>query len=141
MGFVNWSGQIGVCKLVWPNWSWANFSRIFEYYMPLSMCISWTDISEYRNKSSLFKPSVTQHISQTNYDLNTKLLVSYSTHVLNNELLVCYSSHDLNNEPFNEQTTFDRYRTSLLFRSPLYLTFISLPVFCNRSDFFDDLLL
>ena len=55
----------------------------------------------------LFKPSVTQPISQTTYDLNRALLVRYSSHVLNDKLLVHYSTHDLNNEPFNQQTNLD----------------------------------
>ena len=50
--------------------------------------------------SSLFKPSVTQLMSQTAYDVNSQLLVCYSGHVLNNKLLLRYSSHDLNNKPF-----------------------------------------
>ena len=49
-------------------------------------------------------PSVRQPISQTTYDLNSELLVHYSSHVLNDQLLVRYSSHDLKNEPFKEQT-------------------------------------
>ena len=48
--------------------------------------------------SSLIKPSVTQPISHTTYDLKSGLLVSYSSHVLNDKLLVRYSSHDLNKD-------------------------------------------
>ena len=60
-------------------------------------------------------PSVTQPISQTTYDLNTELLVLYSSHVLNNDILVHYSIHNLNNEPFDEQTsTLDHLNTELV---------------------------
>ena len=69
---------------------------------------------EYQTKSLLFKPSVTQPISQTPYDLNSKLLVCYSSHVLNKELLVRYSSHDLNNKPFKEQTVLDHSNTEIV---------------------------
>ena len=55
-----------------------------------------------------------QPISQTMYDLNSELLVRYSSHVLNNKLLVRYSSHGLNNEPFNEQTILDHLNTELV---------------------------
>ena len=48
--------------------------------------------------SLLFKPSVTQPISQKPYDLN-------------NELLVRYSGHGLNNEPFDEQTVLAHLNT------------------------------
>ena len=50
--------------------------------------------------TSLFKPSVTQPISQTTNDQNK-------------ELLVPYSSNDLFNLSFDEQTIFDQ--TTLLF--------------------------
>ena len=53
------------------------------------------------NNSSLFKPSVTQPISQTPYDLNK-------------ELLVRYSGHGLNNKPFNERTNLDHLNTKLV---------------------------
>ena len=36
------------------------------------------------SKSLLFKPSVTQPISQATYDLNSKLLLCYSSKVLSN---------------------------------------------------------
>ena len=64
--------------------------------------------------SSLFKPSVTQPISQTTYDLNIKLLVRYSHHVLKNKLLVRYSSLDLNNEPFKQRTILHHLNTQLV---------------------------
>ena len=76
----------------------------------VSECLFFTDRIKQGSRFDLilFKPSVTQPISQTTYELNSKLLlVHYSSHVLNNKLLVCYSSHDLNNEPFKEQTIFD----------------------------------
>ena len=69
---------------------------------------------EYRTKSLLFKPSVTQPISQTPYDLNNELLVRYSGHGLNNELLVRYSGHGLNNEPFGNRTILDHLNTELV---------------------------
>ena len=49
----------------------------------------------------LFKPTVTQPINQTPYDLN-------------NELLFCYLGHGLNNEPFNERTNLDNLNTELV---------------------------
>ena len=55
--------------------------------------------------SSLFKPSVTQPICQTPYDLNNKLLVRYSSRGLNKEFLVCYSGHGLN-EWMNEWNVY-----------------------------------
>ena len=51
-----------------------------------------------------FKPSVTPPSSQTTFDLNSKLLVFYS-------------SHDLYNEPFNEQTILDQLNTKLVYSS------------------------
>ena len=51
--------------------------------------------------------SVTQHISQTTYDLNNKLLVPYS-------------SLDLNNKPFDEQTVLDHLNTELACYSDLH---------------------
>ena len=62
--------------------------------------------------SSLFKPSVTQPISQTTYDLNSKLLVRYS-------------SHDLNNEPFKEQTVLDHLNTEQVCYSDPHCFWIS----------------
>ena len=41
-------------------------------------------------------------------------VISQTTYNLNSELLVCYSSHDLNNEPFNEQTILDHLNTKLV---------------------------
>ena len=55
-----------------------------------------------------------QPISQTTYDLNSKLLVRYSSHVLNEELLVCYSSYDLKSKPFEERTILDHLNTELV---------------------------
>ena len=52
----------------------------------------------------------TQAINCTAYDLNSKLLVTYS-------------SYGLNNKPFDEHFWPFKYRTNLLFRSPLYLVF------------------
>ena len=60
-------------------------------------------------KSLLFKPSVIQPISQTTYDLNS-------------ELLVCYSSHDLNNGPFKERTVLDHSNTKLVCYSDPHCT-------------------
>ena len=71
-------------------------------------------------KSSLFKPSVTQPISQTPDDLNNELLVGYSSHGLNNELLVGYSGHGLNNKPFDERTVLDHLNTELVCYSDLH---------------------
>ena len=80
------------------------------------------------NLNSLFKPSVTQPISQTIYGLNSRLIVCYSGHVLNNVLLVRYSSHDLNNKPFQEQTILDNSNTELVRYSVPTICFIkSLP--------------
>ena len=62
----------------------------------------------------LFKPLVTQPISQTPYDLNNELLFRYSGHGLNNKLLVCYSGNGLNNEPFNKRTVLDHTNTELV---------------------------
>ena len=56
---------------------------------------------EYQTKSSLFKPSVTQPISQTPHDLN-------------NERIVRYSGHGLNTEPFDERTVLDHLNTKLV---------------------------
>ena len=67
---------------------------------------------EYGTKSLLFKPSVTQPVSQTPYDLNNELLVRYSSYGLINKLLVYYSGHGLNNEPFDEQTVLDYLNTN-----------------------------
>ena len=63
----------------------------------------------YRIKSSLFKPSVMQPISQRTFDLNNKVFIGYS-------------SHDLNNEPFNDRNSFgpSKYQTNPLFWFPLY---------------------
>ena len=63
------------------------------------------------------KLSVKQPISQTTYDLNSKLLVCYSSHVLNNKLFVRYLSHDLNNKPFDERTILDHSNTKLIYYS------------------------
>ena len=79
---------------------------------------------EYRTKSSLFKPSVTQPISQTPYDLNNELLVRYSGHGLNNELLVRYSGHGLNNEPFGNRTILDHLNNELVRYSDPHCTTI-----------------
>ena len=66
------------------------------------------------SNSLLFKPLVTQPISQTPYDLNSKLFVRYSSHGLNTKILVCYSGHGLNNEPLYEQTILDHLNTELV---------------------------
>ena len=81
--------------------------------------------------SSLFKPSITQPISQTPYDLNNKLLVRYSGHGLNNELLVHYSGHGLNNEPFDNQTVLDHSNTELVCYSDPHCTSWSLSGISN----------
>ena len=78
------------------------------------------------SNSSLFKPSVTKPISQTTYDLNSELLVRYSSHVLNNKLLVCYSSHDLNNEPCLEWHLLDLANTKLIHYSDPHCTTYSM---------------
>ena len=41
-------------------------------------------------------------------------LTTYSQFLLNNKLLVCYSSHDLYNEPFTWQTILDHLNTELV---------------------------
>ena len=64
--------------------------------------------------SLLFKPSVTQPISQTPYDLNNELLVRYSSHGPNNKLLVRYSGHGSNSEPFDERIVLDHLNTELV---------------------------
>ena len=70
--------------------------------------------------NSSFKPSVRQPISQTTYDLNSQILVRYSSHVLYNKFLVPYSSHDLNKEPFKELTILDHSKTELVRYSDLH---------------------
>ena len=76
---------------------------------------------EHGTKSSLFKPSVTQPISQITYDLKSELLVRYSSLVLNKELLVRYSSQTLiMNHSRSEMFGTIQIPTSSLFRSPLY---------------------
>ena len=64
--------------------------HLFDIQMPSNSSL-FKPWPKWITKSLLFKPSVIQPISQTTYDLNSKLLV-------------CYSSHDLKNEPFREQT-------------------------------------
>ena len=67
-----------------------------------------------------------QPISQTTYDLNSKLLVRYSSHVFNNKLLIRYSSHDLNNEPFKEQSVLDHLNTKLVHYSDPHCSLFSI---------------
>ena len=85
--------------------------------------------------SSLFKPSVTQPISQTPYDLNNELLVRYSGHGLNNKLLVRYSGHGLNNEPFDEPTVLDHSNTELVRFSDLHCSKLNVNVEHSNSCF------
>ena len=79
---------------------WITKFHLFSIQMPGKSSL-FKPCCEYRTKSSLFKPSVTQPISQRPYDLN-------------NELLFAYSGHGLNNEPFDEQTVLDHSNTKLV---------------------------
>ena len=72
--------------------------------------------------SSLFKPSVTQPISQTPYDLN-------------NQLLFRYSGHGLNNEPFDEPTVLDHSNTELVRFSDLHCSKLNVNVEHSNSCF------
>ena len=48
--------------------------------------------------------------------------ISQKTHDLNSELLVCYSSFNLNNKPYDEQTIFDHSNTELVrYSDPIVL--------------------
>ena len=68
-----------------------------------------------------------QPISQTTYNLNSELLVRYSSHVLNNELLFRYSSHDLKNKLFEEPTVLDHLNTKLVRYSDPHCSWYSDP--------------
>ena len=76
----------------------------FEYGKHLNNKILLVCYSDSGN-NLFFKPSVTQHIIQTTYDLNNKLLGSCS-------------SHDLNNELFDGQTILDHLNTELFTSLP-----------------------
>ena len=75
---------------------WVTNFHLFAIQMPGKSSL-FKPCPEYRTKSSV----VTQPISQTPYDLNS-------------QLLICYSSHGLNNEPYDEPTVLDHSNTELV---------------------------
>ena len=81
VAYLYYSGDLNSEHLNSGNIWIMNF-YLFAIQMPANSLLfkTWP---EYRTKSLLFKPSVTQPISQTHFDLNSELLVRYSSHVLN----------------------------------------------------------
>ena len=71
-----WITNINLFPIQMPSNSLL-FKTWLEYQTKSLLYKPW---SEKRTKSLLFKPSVTQPISQTPYDLNSELLVCYSSH-------------------------------------------------------------
>ena len=88
--------------------------------MPITVVLT-IQILTFLSGFQFFKPSVTQPISQATNDLNSNLLILYSSHVLNNE-------------PFSNQTILDHLDTELVHHSDPHCTGSGIPVVVQIPD-------